>query len=152
MNAKAFAFLCAALTAGCARLDATAPTPVPRPDVVAEMNALRKSAGLAPVQSIDLPMTRDRARGAWSHRNGNLAAGHAGFGADVMGANTPGDWAGENLYRGPARSNAQEIVETWSASPRHKKIMLHKGAQACSAASAADDRIAVVALTCAGDP
>lgn len=150
MNAKAFALLCATMTAGCAGLDA--PTPRARPDVVAEINALRKSAGLPPVRTLDLPMTSARARGAWSHRNGNLAAGHAGFGADVMGANTPGAWAGENLYRGPARSSAQEIVETWSASPRHKKIMLHPGAQACAAASSADERLAVVALTCAGDP
>ncbi len=151
MNAKALACLCATLTTGCASLD-TAPAPRVRPDVVAEMNALRKSAGVEPVRVIDLPMTSARARGAWSHRNGTLAAGHAGFGVDVMGANTPGAWAGENLYRGPARSSAKEIVETWSESPRHKKIMLHKGAQACAAASVADDRLAVVALTCAGDP
>ena len=135
---------------GCASLGG--PSPTSRPDVVAQVNVLRQSAGLPPVRVAALSVTRDRASSAWPHRNGDLAAGHKGFSSDVIAADIPGAWAGENLYRGPSRSSAQEIVETWSASVRHKAIMLHRGAQVCSAASVADERLAVVALTCGGEP
>jgi uncharacterized protein YkwD len=135
---------------GCASVGG--PSPISRPDVVAQVNLLRQSAGLPPVRVAAFGVTRDRASSAWPHRNGDLAAGHKGFAGDVMAADVPGAWAGENLYRGPSRSSGQEVVETWSASVRHKAIMLHRGAHVCSAASVADERLAVVALTCGGDP
>ena len=148
---KAGLVVIGALTlSGCASLGG--PSPVSRPDVVEQVNILRQSAGLQPVRVASLGVTRDRASSAWPHRNGDLAAGHKGFSGDVIAADMPGAWAGENLYRGPSRSSGQEVVETWSASMRHKAIMLHRGAQVCSAASVADERLAVVARPCGGEP
>lgn len=125
-----------------------------RPDVIFELNMIRRQYGLLPVMETPFleGFSQKRAAAAWPYRYRRLADAHDGFYAETKRVPyRAGIWLGENLYTGPIMATAREIAVAWFRSPSHKAVMLHQEAVSCSAAEVMDDRQVVVALNCAGE-
>jgi uncharacterized protein YkwD len=125
-----------------------------RPDVIHEVNLIRRKYGLLPVMETPFldSFSQKRAQEAWPYRYKNLADGHKGF---YQAAKTiklrPNTWLGENLYTGPIMATGREIAVAWFRSPSHRDVLLHQEAVSCSASEVMDYRQVVVALNCAGE-
>lgn len=125
-----------------------------RPDVIYEINLIRRKNGMLPVMETPFleGFSQKRAAAAWPYRYRRLADAHSGFYASVK--HVPyraGIWLGENLYTGPVMATGREIAVAWMNSPSHRAVILHVEAVSCSAGEVIDDRQAVVALNCAGE-
>jgi len=125
-----------------------------RPDVIYEINLIRRKHGLLPV--METPMldqfSQKRAAEAWPYRYKRLADGHKNFYTGIKTLRVRGGtWLGENLYTGPIMATGREVAIAWMNSPSHREVVLHLEAVSCSASEAMDDRQTVVALNCAGE-